>query len=129
MMVLMIYFITHVLYRLRIVGAENLPLTGPGLLVPNHVSLADPYGCTELSPVVALNVPDIMDGEIIQVERKVAKIGRALPGVSVRTVDPDTFSPLPSGQPGLLLVKGSNVMKRRVDWFGGPAIRGHPGND
>jgi acyl-[acyl-carrier-protein]-phospholipid O-acyltransferase/long-chain-fatty-acid--[acyl-carrier-protein] ligase len=33
-----------------------------------------------------------------------------LPGVSVRIVDPDSFAPLPPGTPGMLLVKGSNVM-------------------
>jgi acyl-[acyl-carrier-protein]-phospholipid O-acyltransferase/long-chain-fatty-acid--[acyl-carrier-protein] ligase len=45
------------------------------------------------------------------VGRKVGKIGRPLPGVSVRVVDPETFAPLSSGKPGLLLVKGPNVMK------------------
>jgi acyl-[acyl-carrier-protein]-phospholipid O-acyltransferase/long-chain-fatty-acid--[acyl-carrier-protein] ligase len=38
-------------------------------------------------------------------------IGRPLPGVSVRIVSPDTGSPMPLGEPGLLLVRGPNVMR------------------
>ena len=34
-----------------------------------------------------------------------------MPGVSVRIVDSETFSPLPPGQPGLLLVRGPNIMQ------------------
>ena len=33
-----------------------------------------------------------------------------LPGVAMKIVDPDTGTPLPAGQAGLLLVKGPNVM-------------------
>jgi acyl-[acyl-carrier-protein]-phospholipid O-acyltransferase/long-chain-fatty-acid--[acyl-carrier-protein] ligase len=38
-------------------------------------------------------------------------IGHPLPGVAVRIVDPETMQPLPANQPGLLMVKGPNVMK------------------
>src|SRR5208283_91674 len=31
----------RVLYRLRVIGSENIPRTGPALLVSNHVSFAD----------------------------------------------------------------------------------------
>jgi acyl-[acyl-carrier-protein]-phospholipid O-acyltransferase/long-chain-fatty-acid--[acyl-carrier-protein] ligase len=34
-----------------------------------------------------------------------------LPGVSIRIVDPDTLQNIPVGNPGLLLVRGPNVMK------------------
>ena len=76
-----------------------------------HKTPLEGYGCTELSPVVAVNVPDVSMGDIRQVGHKPGKIGHPLPGVSVRIVDPDTFVLLPQGQPGLLLVKGPNVMK------------------
>jgi acyl-[acyl-carrier-protein]-phospholipid O-acyltransferase / long-chain-fatty-acid--[acyl-carrier-protein] ligase len=69
------------------------------------------YGCTELSPVVTANVPDVSMGEISQVGHKPGKIGHPIPGVSVKIVNPDTFAPVPQGQTGLLLVKGPNVMK------------------
>ncbi len=69
------------------------------------------YGCTELSPVVSANIPDVSMGEVVQVGRKPGKIGHPIPGVSVRVVDPETFQLLPQGQAGLLLVKGPNVMQ------------------
>jgi len=69
------------------------------------------YGCTELSPVATVNIPDVSMGEIVQVGHKTGKIGQPIPGVSVRIVNPDTFDTVPQGKPGLLLVKGPNVMK------------------
>jgi 1-acyl-sn-glycerol-3-phosphate acyltransferase len=38
----------HLLFRIRIVGAGNVPKTGPALIVSNHVSYADAIliGCT-----------------------------------------------------------------------------------
>ncbi len=69
------------------------------------------YGCTELSPVVTVNVPDVSMGEVTQIGHKPGKIGHPLPGVSVKIVDPDSFAPVAQGQTGLLLVKGPNVMQ------------------
>jgi acyl-[acyl-carrier-protein]-phospholipid O-acyltransferase/long-chain-fatty-acid--[acyl-carrier-protein] ligase len=36
-----LWLLTHSLYRIRIVGTENLPRRGPALLVCNHVSFVD----------------------------------------------------------------------------------------
>src|SRR5438445_3217816 len=36
-----LWILTHTLYRIRIVGQENIPLHGPALLVTNHVSFVD----------------------------------------------------------------------------------------
>jgi 1-acyl-sn-glycerol-3-phosphate acyltransferase len=35
------WILSHILYRLRVVGRENIPLDGPVLLVCNHVSFID----------------------------------------------------------------------------------------
>ena len=35
--------LSHTLYRVRVIGSENIPATGGALLVPNHLSLADAY--------------------------------------------------------------------------------------
>ncbi|MEJ2246057.1 MAG: AMP-binding protein [Acidobacteriota bacterium] len=69
------------------------------------------YGCTECSPVVAVNTQDFRSAGFRQVGAKRGKIGHPLPGISVRIVDPENRSPLPPGQAGLLLVKGPNVMQ------------------
>lgn len=68
------------------------------------------YGCTECAPVVAVNTRDYRAPGFRQVGAKRGKIGHPLPGVSVRIVHPETLRPLPIGQPGLLLVRGPNVM-------------------
>jgi len=69
------------------------------------------YGCTECAPVVAVNRPDFRAAGFRQVGAKRGKIGHPLPGVSVRIVDVETMQPVEHGQPGMLLVRGPNVMK------------------
>src|SRR5271154_6306881 len=36
-----LWLVTHTLYRLHVTGLENVPSTGPALLVCNHVSYID----------------------------------------------------------------------------------------
>jgi acyl-[acyl-carrier-protein]-phospholipid O-acyltransferase/long-chain-fatty-acid--[acyl-carrier-protein] ligase len=69
------------------------------------------YGSTECSPAVAVNTHDFRSAGFRQVGVKRGKIGHPLPGMSVRIVDVDTRQPVPVGQPGLLLVRGPNVMQ------------------
>jgi acyl-[acyl-carrier-protein]-phospholipid O-acyltransferase/long-chain-fatty-acid--[acyl-carrier-protein] ligase len=69
------------------------------------------YGCTECSPAVAVNTHDFRSAGFRQVGAKRGKIGHPLSGVSVRIVDPETRAPLSVGQPGLMLVRGPNVMQ------------------
>jgi acyl-[acyl-carrier-protein]-phospholipid O-acyltransferase/long-chain-fatty-acid--[acyl-carrier-protein] ligase len=68
------------------------------------------YGATELSPVAAVSVPDVMIDGIRQRGTKDGSIGHSLPGVTMKVVDPDTGAMLETGKEGLLLVKGPNVM-------------------
>jgi len=69
------------------------------------------YGCTECGPAVAVNTHDFRAAGFRQIGAKRGKIGHPLPGISVRIVDPQTLAPLPLGQPGLLLVRGPNIMQ------------------
>ena len=69
------------------------------------------YGCTECSPCVAVNSHDFRSAGFRQIGAKRGKIGHPVPGVSVKIVDPETNAPLGIGQPGLLLVRGPNVMQ------------------
>jgi acyl-[acyl-carrier-protein]-phospholipid O-acyltransferase/long-chain-fatty-acid--[acyl-carrier-protein] ligase len=69
------------------------------------------YGATELSPVAAVNVPDTCVSDVLRPGHKEGSVGRPLPGVAIRILDPDTSLPLPVGEPGLVAVKGPNVMK------------------
>jgi acyl-[acyl-carrier-protein]-phospholipid O-acyltransferase/long-chain-fatty-acid--[acyl-carrier-protein] ligase len=69
------------------------------------------YGCTECAPAVAVNTNDFRAAGFRQVGAKRGKIGHPLPGMSVRIVDPESLTPVPVGQPGLLLVRGPNIMQ------------------
>jgi acyl-[acyl-carrier-protein]-phospholipid O-acyltransferase/long-chain-fatty-acid--[acyl-carrier-protein] ligase len=73
------------------------------------------YGATECAPAVAVNTHDFRAAGFRQVGAKRGKIGHPLPGITVRIVDPDTRATLPVGQPGMLLVRGPNVMQGYLD--------------
>jgi acyl-[acyl-carrier-protein]-phospholipid O-acyltransferase/long-chain-fatty-acid--[acyl-carrier-protein] ligase len=68
------------------------------------------YGATELSPVVALNIPDVQADGVYQVGTKESSVGRPIPGVAVKIANLETGEFLPAGKEGLLLAKGPNVM-------------------
>jgi acyl-[acyl-carrier-protein]-phospholipid O-acyltransferase/long-chain-fatty-acid--[acyl-carrier-protein] ligase len=97
--------------RILMCGAEKLPQPlAREFQEKFHVLPLEGYGCTELSPAAAANVPDRdMDG-FKQIGNKSGTIGQPLPGVAARVVNPDTLEPLPPGQEGLLLIYGPNVM-------------------
>jgi acyl-[acyl-carrier-protein]-phospholipid O-acyltransferase/long-chain-fatty-acid--[acyl-carrier-protein] ligase len=97
--------------RLTVVGAEKLrsditekfhKMTG--------LTLIEGFGCTELSPVVSINIGN----SILNVGTQSGpqgSVGAPLPGVCVKIVDPDSHEPLLPNEPGLMLVKGANVMQ------------------
>ena len=95
-----------------VVGAEKLP-ERIALAFEDRFGIRplEGYGATECSPVVAVNSQDFRAPGFRQVGAKRGHIGHPLPGISVRIVDPDSHEPAPIGTPGLLLVRGPNVMK------------------
>lgn len=102
--------------RYAIAGAERLPeSTAQAFTEKYGLDLLEGYGCTEMSPVIAVNVPDVERETYRQVGHKPGTVGHPLPGVTVKVVDPDTGASLPQGQEGLVLVKGPN---RMLGYFG-----------
>jgi acyl-[acyl-carrier-protein]-phospholipid O-acyltransferase/long-chain-fatty-acid--[acyl-carrier-protein] ligase len=98
--------------RLLICGAEKLPSSLALEFYERFgVQPLEGYGCTELSPAAAANLPDTAIDGIRQVNNRLGTIGPPLPGVSARVIDPDTEQTLPLGQEGLLLIHGANVME------------------
>src|SRR5690606_19718750 len=69
------------------------------------------YGTTECSPVVAVNVDDFRSPGLHQIGHKRGSVGHPLPGVTVRTINPDTGEITSPGEPGILQVRGPNVMQ------------------
>jgi acyl-[acyl-carrier-protein]-phospholipid O-acyltransferase/long-chain-fatty-acid--[acyl-carrier-protein] ligase len=94
-----------------VAGAEKLPIPLCDAFEKKFgVRPVEGYGTTELSPLVSVNVPPSRS-KSTQIHAKEGSVGRPVPGVSVKAVDPETFKDLPIGVPGMLLVKGPNVMK------------------
>lgn len=97
--------------RIIVCGAEKLPV---GLAKEFEAKFGilpmEGYGCTELSPIVAVNMTDVEVKGIKQIRNKMGTVGHPIPGVACRVIDPDTERQLPPGSEGLLLVKGANVM-------------------
>ncbi len=98
--------------RFVIVGAEKL-LDRVALAFEDTFGIRpiEGYGCTECSPVVAVNTRDFRGPGIHQVGARRGTVGHPLPGISVRLVDPESLEPIPGNGPGILQIKGPNVMK------------------
>jgi len=97
--------------RVVLTGAEKLPLRLYQSFEDRFgIRPIEGYGVTECSPVIAVNVPDFRAAGFFQPASRRGTVGQPLPGITVQTVDPETYVPLPAGQSGMLLVKGPNVM-------------------
>jgi acyl-[acyl-carrier-protein]-phospholipid O-acyltransferase / long-chain-fatty-acid--[acyl-carrier-protein] ligase len=108
----------------------RMALVGNGLLTPELAEAFErqfgvrPYGCylrPELSPVAAINVPPQPQIDW-QLTYRDGSVGRTLPGVTARVVDPETGQPLGVDAEGLLQIQGPNVMPGYVNQ---PQSNGH----
>lgn len=98
--------------RLVVVGAEKLKVQVAEQFKEKFgLDPMEGYGCTELSPIVSLNLPDYRMEGVRQKAYKPGKIGLPLPGIAIKICDPETLKPLGVNENGLLLIKGPNVMK------------------
>ncbi len=102
-----------------VTGAEKLPEDLAELSREKfHLEIQQGYGLTETSPVVGVNQPDpppAAETNTHQPGGRFGSIGRLLPGITARVVDPDTFAPLPETQTGLVLFRGANVFAGYLD--------------
>lgn len=97
--------------RIIVCGAEKLPpALAKEFAEKFGVLPTEGYGCTELSPVVAVNVDDVEVRGVKQIRNKIGTVGHPIPGVALRIVDPDTNEPLAAGAEGMIQVKGPNLM-------------------
>lgn len=98
--------------RFVMAGAEKLPERVAQAFEDRFgIRPMEGYGCTECSPAVTVNTMDFRAASFRQVGAKRGSIGHPLPGMTVKIVDPDTQERLGVNQPGLLLVRGPNVMQ------------------
>ncbi len=100
--------------RLVIAGAEKLSANVQQAFKDKfNITIYEGYGTTEVAPVASSNLPDILNPNDwhLHVANKPGTVGLALPGSAFRIVDPDTLEPLASGEEGLILVGGTQVMR------------------
>ncbi len=104
--------------RMVVAGAERL---NPGVRAAFEQRFAAPvyegYGATETTPVASTNLPDHLDTNTwqIQVGHRPGTVGLPVPGTAVRIVDPESLAPLPTGEDGLILIGGVQVMRGYLD--------------
>jgi acyl-[acyl-carrier-protein]-phospholipid O-acyltransferase/long-chain-fatty-acid--[acyl-carrier-protein] ligase len=97
--------------RFVLTGAERLrPELAEAFEKKFGIAPLEGYGCTEMGPVVAVNRPDIPNENPPQIGTREGTVGRPLPGIAVKIVNPDTMEPLGANEEGLLLVKGPNML-------------------
>ena len=72
-------------------------------LLPKQTQLVVMYGATEASARLAYVEPDML-------EAKIDSIGKPIPGVSLKVLDPDGHE-LPVGEVGELVASGANIMQ------------------
>ncbi len=99
--------------HLVVTGAEKLPMDlYEAFLEQLGIEVLQGYGLTETTPVASVNqhnppvntsVAEPQDG------KRIGSVGRLMPGVTARIVDPDTSEELPMSSTGMLWLKGPNI--------------------
>lgn len=70
------------------------------------------YGATETAPVASVNVPDETDNDgNILINYKPGSVGLPIPHTEIQIVDPDTMEALATGESGMILIHGGQVMQ------------------
>lgn len=98
--------------RLVIAGAEKLkPALADKFEEKFGIRPLEGYGATELAPVAAISLPDVEIDGVRQEGSQPGAVGKPLPGIAVRIINPEDGTQKPTGEEGLILIKGANVMR------------------
>lgn len=118
--------------RFAVAGAEKLsPELLNGFKDRFDTDLLEGYGLTETAPVLSVNItnPPTPEGHDQQLGIREGTVGRLLPGITARVMDPASGEELSLHDSGILKVKGPNVFKEYLgeaektsevkedDWF------------
>src|SRR5262245_41867322 len=100
--------------RYAIVGAEKLrEPTASAFLEKFELPLLEGYGCTEMAPIVSVNLPGHDTAGVPRA--RPGTVGRPLPRVQAQVVDAATFEGPLLNTDGLLLLRGPNQMLGYLD--------------
>ncbi|HTB79514.1 MAG TPA: AMP-binding protein [Opitutaceae bacterium] len=99
--------------NLVVSGAEKMPSElYEGFREKFGLEIMQGYGLTETAPVSNVNQPDPPVPTVTagpQAGQRLGSVGRMLPGMTARIVDPDTLAERPLTETGLLLLRGANI--------------------
>lgn len=105
--------------ELVVTGAEKLPDDlYHHFLERFHVEILQGYGLTETTPVSNVNQPHppiVTDTGEPQIGKKFGAVGRLMPGMSARIVNPDTGEIRPLTETGIVWLRGANVFPGYLD--------------
>ena len=100
--------------RAVVVSAETLDeQVCSDFVLKFHKPIYKGYGATETAPVASVNLPDSLGAhyQTIQQGSKAGTVGMPLPGTSFKIVEPESFAEQPSGEAGMILISGPQVMQ------------------
>jgi acyl-[acyl-carrier-protein]-phospholipid O-acyltransferase / long-chain-fatty-acid--[acyl-carrier-protein] ligase len=100
--------------RIVVAGAEKLSDDVRNAFQQKfNIPLYEGYGATETTPVASVNLPNKLETQAFHVQRgnKPGSVGMPLPGTSCMIVDPETFAELPTGEAGMVVIGGAQVMQ------------------
>lgn len=104
--------------RLVVAGAEKLQRAVVSEFAEKFGKhILEGYGATETAPVACVNLPEDKRPAWLPTQplNKAGSVGLPLPGTRIRICDPDTFEPLPTGEPGMVLISGPQLMHGYLD--------------
>ena len=100
--------------RLVISGAEKLkPDVREAFKLKFSKEMCEGYGATETAPVAAVNTPSFLDPDTMKelTFSRDGSVGLPLPGTIIKIVDPQTLQDVPTGEDGLIIIGGPQVMR------------------
>ena len=96
--------------RLVVAGAEKLRSeVRDGFESKFNMPVFEGYGTTETSPGASVNLPDLESPH--KLRNRPGTVGKAFSGTEFKIVDPDSLELLPTGEDGLILIGGPQIMK------------------
>jgi len=100
--------------NLVVTGAEKMPMDlYESFLDKFQIELMQGYGLTETTPATNINQPDPPVpagwGGDPQEAQRLGSVGRMMPGMTARILNPDTMEELPATAQGIVAFQGGNV--------------------